>query len=104
LNLAIQISQAILFLHDENIFHGHLSPSNILINDQFHIKVADFGFIPLKKYWGIINGYINLNKYSAPECFREMKKVVQASSAKLDIYSLGMIFYEIFSGIIPFEV
>ena len=59
------------------IYHGHLTPDNILIDkDGKHIKIIDLGFLFLKKYFGVKNGYSNktqviylsLNKYLVYKC------------------------------------
>ncbi|GBC05096.1 hypothetical protein RclHR1_06020011 [Rhizophagus clarus] len=101
LRFAEEIANAILWLHDDvGIIHGDLHPNNILIN-KGTIKLADFGRSCLKdskrdntEVWGVI-------PYVDPKMFdRETKYILNEKS---DIYSLGIIFWEITSRSLPFN-
>lgn len=92
-----QILDAIRYSHNKNIIHRDLKPSNILIDRQLNIKVIDYGVSKLKDTFYndyTLKNYMSL-KYASPE----QKSGIDISH-KSDIYSLGIIIYEILSNII----
>lgn len=56
----------------------------------------------LKKYCSVVNGYSDKSQYSAPEVFSEKGNLVIKNQTSKDIYSFGLILYEIFTETIPF--
>lgn len=95
LKLIYQILNAVSYSHNKNIIHRDLKPSNILVNDDLDIKVIDFGVSKLRDtFYGeyTINNYIS-PKYASPE----QKRGINITN-KSDIYSLGIILFEILSG------
>ncbi|CAD8204671.1 unnamed protein product [Paramecium octaurelia] len=102
-NIATDLIKAIQNLHDQNVVHGHLNSSNVLFNDKFKLKIVDYGLRAIKKYASLVNGYVNKNGYIAPECLSDKGSVVSHSAIKeSDIYSFGMILYQLFTETIPF--
>ncbi|CAD8098992.1 unnamed protein product [Paramecium primaurelia] len=102
-NIATDLIKAIQNLHDQNIIHGHLNSSNVLFNDKFKLKIVDYGLRAIKKYASLVNGYSNKNGFTAPECLNDKGSVVSQSAIKeSDIYSFGMILYQLFTETIPF--
>jgi len=102
LKLTLQICTAIDYAHQKQIIHRDLKPENILIDGEGQAKVADFGLA------GIGNSDSRLNltatavamgtmNYMAPEQRRDAKNV----DGRADIYSLGVILYEMVTGDIP---
>jgi serine/threonine protein kinase len=102
LELVTQICTALQFAHDESIIHRDIKPENILITKKGQVKIADFG---LAKLLGgkpdtaltasqMIMGTLN---YMAPEQREDAQKV----DHRADIYSLGVVFYEMLTGEIP---
>ncbi|RIB30438.1 kinase-like domain-containing protein [Gigaspora rosea] len=89
--IAKEIVLGLLFLHDNNIIHRDLHSMNILFH-QGQPKIADFGLSN-----SIVHG---LSAYIDPQCFKVPK---YKRNMKSDIYSLGVIFWEISSGRPPFE-
>ena len=98
-----QICEALQFAHDEGIVHRDIKPENILVDKQGRVKIADFG---LAKLLGRAPADVALTgthqvmgtpRYMAPE-------QMQGSSAvdhRADIYSLGVVFYEMLTGDLP---
>lgn len=95
LELADQILAGVECLHKKGIVHRDLKPSNIMIDENGHIKIIDFGISKgSDTYYTDMTVYqFNTPKYCSPEQ-AENKGI----TFKSDIYSLGLIFYELFSG------
>jgi len=98
LTLANEISSALAYLHP-TIVHRDLKPQNILIDGSGSAKVADFGIAKFKQ-----STYLNTTKgngtpaYMAPESFGSDR-----ISEKADVYSLGMILWECWTGNSPWK-
>lgn len=98
LKLANQISSALAYLHP-TIVHRDLKPQNILIDSEGNAKVADFGIARFKQ-----STYLNTTHgngtpaYMAPELFGSEK-----ISEKADVFSLGMILWECWTGECPWK-
>ena len=109
INISIGIIKGIEYLHKHNIIHYHLTSKNILIDDNLNPIIADYGFNNLKKTYNIFNKYHNLNSYSSPEMLTETSGKLCGSlnnnfNEKNDIYSFGLILWELFTETIPFNV
>lgn len=98
-----KICEALQFAHDEGILHRDIKPENILIDKKGRVKIADFG---LAKIAGMdqadhtltVSGMsMGTPRYMAPEQFTDTKSV----DHRADIYSLGVVFYEMLTGEIP---
>lgn len=85
--LAQQIASGLQFAHHNRIIHGNLRPSNILFDHKEHIKLTDFG---LEEHYSANNQGIN---------WYQLKK--EQASIKLDIFSCGVIFYQMLVGNVP---
>jgi len=90
-----QILSALEFAHKHHVIHRDIRPSNILINQNDDIKIADFGTSTLLKDRQFATTRIGSPPYMAPEQF-EGKAVFSS-----DIYSAGCLFYEMLTGFPP---
>ena len=103
LKVMIQICKAVGFAHKNRVIHRDLKPRNILINEQGNPLISDFGlaristFIQDTKHTGE-GQIIGTPEYMSPEQFQG--KVIDYRS---DIYSLGVLFYELTTGSLPFS-
>ncbi len=90
-----QILSALAFAHQKSVIHRDIRPSNILINLDDDVKIADFGTSTLLLEKQFATTKIGSPPYMAPEQFEG--KAVFAS----DIYSAGSLFYEMVTGFPP---
>ena len=105
LDLFLTICEAVAYAHRNLIVHRDLKPGNILIKDNGQPKLLDFGIAKLlnddSSNPAITRTGLSLltPAYAAPEQFRS--KPITTST---DIYSLGILFYEILCGSLPFDL
>ena len=98
LHLFGQILNACKSLAQHNIMHRDFKPSNILLHNNV-IKVADFGFCkPLSSHLEVTETMVGSPIYMAPEILKG-----RPYSIKADVYSVGVMLYEMLYGVAPFE-
>ncbi|MEI7842848.1 MAG: serine/threonine-protein kinase [Gallionellaceae bacterium] len=99
LDIAVQIAQGLDYAHEHGIVHRDVKPSNIMMIRDGHIKITDFGIARMESasvrtQTGMVLGS---PKYMSPE--QVMGKQIDARS---DIFSLGVMLYEMLTGKAPF--
>ena len=93
----IQILNAIYFLHENNYIHRDIKPENILLFENDVAKLCDFGWcVELKDEPR--NTFCGTTEYMAPEMVNENRY-----GKEIDIWSLGILLYEMFHGHSPFK-
>lgn len=98
--IALQIAEAIQVAHDKGIVHRDIKPQNILLTDDGNVKVADFGIARAMT----TSTYVNTNDaigsvhYASPEQSRG-----GFVDKRSDIYSFGVLLYELVTGRVPFD-
>ena len=102
---ASQIANSMRDLHNRTppIVHGHLNSNNILLDKDFFPKIADFFFHDLKKFLALSKGYTNKTAFTAPEYLKENSAIVSNPKKEGDVYSFGMILWELFVEKEPFQ-
>jgi PAS domain S-box-containing protein len=105
LKIAIQITNAIAQIHRHSIVHKNIKPQNILVNLETHqVKIGDFGiaaFIPYEQQLVSSSSQIAGSlAYLSPEQTGRMNRGIDHRS---DLYSLGITFYEMLTGQLPFQ-
>ena len=93
-----QITDALKYIMDNNIVHRDLKPHNILINKDLTIKLCDFGFAKEFKDTLMSNTVCGSPLYMAPEILQN-----HTYNLKSDIWSLGIIMYEMFMKDHPYK-
>ncbi|GBB91953.1 hypothetical protein RclHR1_19420003 [Rhizophagus clarus] len=105
LNMAYQLADAVLCLHNEGIFHRNLHPGNILVH-QNKIKLADFGISRrIRASSNFQSESLGMIPYVDPKIFNRRKDnngKTYSLNKKSDIYSIGVLLWEISSGRPPF--
>lgn len=99
-NIAIQIASALETAHKNNLIHRDIKPHNIIITEDGMAKVTDFGIAKAVSNstitaFGTTIGSVH---YFSPEHARGAN-----TDAKSDIYSLGVVMYEMLTGRVPFD-
>ncbi|MGA9856624.1 MAG: protein kinase [Solirubrobacteraceae bacterium] len=98
-DIATQLCRALAAAHARRIVHRDVKPANILLSTEGRVKVGDFGVARLAE--GSTDGaaatIVGTPKYMAPEQGRGM-----ATSPSTDVYSVGVVLYEMLSGEAPF--
>ncbi|NIM59002.1 MAG: protein kinase, partial [Candidatus Aminicenantes bacterium] len=100
ISVAKQVSEGLTEAHHLGVVHRDLKPQNIMIDKKGNVRIMDFGIARSLKTKGITatGMMIGTPEYMSPEQ-AEMKETDQRS----DIYSLGVILYEMVTGRLPFE-
>ncbi len=102
IHFVLQILRALQHAHDKGIIHRDVKPQNIMLLEDGTIKVTDFGIARFSKNttksMTMTNKAIGSVHYISPEQARG-----ESTDAKSDLYSLGVMMYEMLTGKLPFD-
>ena len=106
-----QVAASLDYTHKHDCIHGTLSLTNILVNEQLNVQVAGFGLLRLLEMRGIaqsvhpyghmlsvVETFLGASEYFSPEYVQG-----DAIDGRADVYSLGVILFELLSGTCPFR-
>ena len=98
-----KVLKGLSYAHKIGIIHRDISPDNIMINKEGVPKLADFGIAVAA---GAVEKFAGKLNYASPEQLKNLKKVLDKKEPSpldfsTDIYSLGIVFYELLTGINP---
>lgn len=96
-----QVSAALDYAHSKGVIHRDVKPSNLLIDNQGNCLLSDFGISRMIEATGqftVTGAFIGTPTYASPE-----QALGQSLDGRSDIYSLGVILYEMTTGQPPFD-
>lgn len=100
-HVAVAVTEALAAAHEVGVIHRDIKPENIMVRDDGYVKVLDFGVARLLRRRGegseagVMYGTL---PYTAPELIVGAK-----ADARSDLFSLGVVLYELLAGEVPFE-
>jgi hypothetical protein len=94
-----QVAEALDYAHLKGVVHRDLKPSNIMILEDGTVKVMDYGIARARRFEGltVTGAFLGTPDYVAPETAEG-----KGADSRSDLYSLGIVFYEILTGKKPF--
>lgn len=100
LDIVQQMAQGIGYAHQRGLVHRDIKPGNILITEKGHVKVADFGIAKALASAGLTEPGVvwGTTAYLSPEQVRG-----EQATTESDVYAMGIVLYEILSGLPPFQ-
>ena len=107
LRMALEIASGLAHLHSQQLVHGDIKPENILLTEDLHCKIGDFGSASLHGLTGATTAtkskktnYDCTMVYAAPE---RMTKLNSKPTKEQDVYSFGMLLYVLMSAKQPLQ-
>ncbi len=99
LRIATGIAQGLKFIHSRQVFHRDMKSMNILIDENFRAKIADFGMAKTKSSSSIMTqSTAGTFTWMAPEVM-----IGQPYNERVDIYGFGTVLWEMVTNRIPYE-
>jgi serine/threonine-protein kinase len=97
-DIAIAVAEALEYAHKQGVIHSDVRPHNVLINAEGEVKVTDFGVGAVLARSPDSEPLLRTVHYVPPEVAEG-----SAPSVASDMYSLGVILYEMLTGVVPFD-
>ncbi len=102
IRIALQICDALVYCHEQGVFHRDMKPENIMVQEDGSVKIIDFGIALLegarRVTWRGLSGTVGTPDYMSPEQLKG-----ERGMAGSDIYAVGVMLYEMLCGHTPFD-
>ncbi|XP_061341542.1 serine/threonine/tyrosine-protein kinase HT1-like [Gastrolobium bilobum] len=95
---ALDIARGMEYIHSQGVIHRDLKPENVLIDIDSHLKIADFGIACEEAFCDLLADDPGTYRWMAPEMIKR-----KSYGRKVDVYSFGLILWEMLTGTIPYE-
>src|SRR5215207_2524750 len=95
--VARQLCSALAAVHDQGLLHRDLKPANVMLDGRGRVRLTDFGLAAAADDLSVSDVRSGTPLYQAPE-----QRAGQEVTARSDLYSLGLVLYELFTGRRPF--
>lgn len=98
IEFGLDIARGMEYVHSREIVHQDLKPENVLIDKDFHLKIADFGIACEEEDCDVLLDNTGTYRWMAPEVMKR-----KPHGRKCDVYSFGLILWEMVAGAVPYE-
>lgn len=98
ISIALDVARGLEYIHSQGIVHRDIKPENILFDENFVVKIADFGIACEETLCDLLVEDAGTYRWMAPEMIKGT-----AYNRKVDVYSFGLLLWEMVTGRIPYE-
>jgi serine/threonine protein kinase len=98
ISITLDVARGLEYIHSQGIVHRDIKPENILFDENFCVKIADFGIACEEALCDVLVEDEGTYRWMAPEMIKQ-----NAYNRKVDAYSFGLLIWEMVSGRIPYE-
>lgn len=98
ISMALDVARGMDYLHSLGVIHRDLKSENLVVADDLHVKITDFGLACFESEMPSMTKDVGTYRWMAPEMISNKR-----FSKKVDVYSFGIVLWELLTGRIPFE-